>query len=447
MNAMYYQREMCRLLKKTSNEPDQASAPPRPSSALTQDENKNVERMNLDNNLTTEEHKPNNFETMNHNLPSITEGCSDELSTKAKNLCQIDEDFNLPVTQSTKPKPSSNAELLSNSLSTNDKETQKIKNNLRFAYSIWTFGHLNLLVRVTNCGLLYQRNKEGKGSLHPVNVFAKPEYQLMFGYEQITSSEASRWWIDSYLNPDSFCACARVNPVSSELLRVDVLSNAAIINMSLFNPTQPMKMVHNILNRLEKLLNPGSYILSHLSGDMHMCIYELLNEEEGAVEGKKASYDLHASHSQNNEFLVYYEKFIPWVPIDQNLFQEWHIAHERIPKNFPAVSSEELAKKQQANTSAGKKKKKGKKNKKKNATGKKTDKVPTKERGFENYAVSPKPSNIYRKRLRSGDWLTDENPEDDFKSDENYVTTETAIALRLRSRSNPVTYDDLEFDF
>lgn len=434
MNVMYYQREICRLLRNTPNKSDEASTPPRD---FTQKGNNDSEKMNLDKDLMTGEQK-----TTDRNLQTISESLSDELSTK-----NLGEDVNLTITPCAESTAtSSNADLLGNSLNNNDKKSENIAKNMRFSYSIWTFGNLKLLVRVANCGVLYQRNKEGKGSLHPVNVYAKPEYQLMFGYELITSSEASRWWVDSYLNPDSLCVCARIDPVSSELLRADVLSQAEIINMSSFNAAQPMKMVHNILTRLEKLLEPGRYILSHSSGDMHMCIYELVNGREGADEGKKASYDLHASHSRNDECLVYYEKFIPWVSLDPNIFHGWHIAHERIPMTFPAVSSAELAKA----PGGKKKKKKKKKGNKKKATAKKTCQEIThyQEKGSENLAVNAK-GGVYRKRLRSGDQFTNDNAGDGFNSEDTSCSTtlEAGIAQRLRSRTKPVSYDDLEFNF
>ena len=111
----------------------------------------------------------------------------------------------------------------------NNEQDLKTK-NIHCSYSLWTFGNLKILIRSTDNGLLYQSKEGEKGSLNPVNVFVKPEYQLPFGYEKITPSEASRMWT-SYINPNSLCVCARVDPVACELVRLDVLSQAAISNL------------------------------------------------------------------------------------------------------------------------------------------------------------------------------------------------------------------------
>jgi hypothetical protein len=303
---------------------------------------------------------------------------------------------------------------MSHSKGCNEKIDQTVS---QFSYSLWTFGHLNLLIRTSDCGLLYQANKIGKGSLHPVNVFVKPEYQLTFGYEQITTSEASRWWVNTYINPDSLCICARINPITAELLKLDILNQLDILTVSSFDPAKPMKTIHGILTRLEKLLNSGRYILSHSTQDMHICLYEVMDgEKDGKT--KKASYDLHFAHSK--EVLVEYEKYVPWVPIDPNIFLDWHIAYNRIPLTFPPVPENEMKKLQERNTNMGNKKaKKGKK-------GKKTKKTKK--------AVVTKGNKARAEREATID--------EQAKNEEDM-----GIAQRLRSRGRPVTYDDIDFDF
>ena len=290
-----------------------------------------------------------------------------------------------------------------------DNVDQKVS---QFSYSLWTFGHLSLLIRTSDCGLLYQANKTGKGSLHPVNVFVKPEYQSAYGYEQITTSEASRWWVNTYINPDSLCACARINPITAELLKLDILNQLDILALSSFDPAKPMKTIHGILTRLEKLLRSERYILSHSSKDMHICVYEVMDCENGE-KTKKASYDLHLAHS--NGLLVEYDRCVPWVPIDPNIFLDWHIAYHRIPLTFPPVPKNELKKLQDGNANMGKRTKKGKKGKNKKAVVAKGNKA-----RMEDKPTSDKQTN---------------NEKD------------MGIAQRLRSRGRPITYDDIDFDF
>ena len=293
----------------------------------------------------------------------------------------------------------------------------------QWTYGLWTFGNLNLLIRTSDCGFLYQANKTGKGSLHPVNVFVKPEYQLAYGYEQITISEASRWWINTYVNPDSLCICARINPVTGQLLKLDVLNQSNVLTLSSFNPAKQMKMIHGALTRLVKILRPGKYILSHSSKDMHMCVYEAMGGEKGG-KTKKVSYELHNAHSK--EILVEYEKYLPWVPVDPNIFLDWHIAHHRMPLTFPPVTKEELIKIQKKNVKfVNKKTKKGKKGK------------------YSKTGSTQKKDNVVNVETKAGKTF-DKSIQSD-KQEEN--EDEIGIAQRLRSKAKPVTYDDIDFDF
>jgi hypothetical protein len=358
--------------------------------------------------------------------------CEDNLEPCVENLGKdFGKDYGItPEKVNHKEDMSSDCDIMGQSTDC-DKINQPVS---QFTYSLWTFGNLNLLIRTTDCGLLYQSNKTGKGSLHSVNVFVKPEYQLTYGYEQITTSEASRWWVNTYINPDSLCICARINPITAQLLKLDVLNQSNILTLSSFDPAKPMKMIHGILTRLEKLLRSGKYILSHSANDMHICVYEVMDAEKGG-KAKKASYDLHLAHSK--EVLVEYEKYVPWVPIDPNIFLDWHIAYHRIPLTFLPVPKDELKKIQERNANIGKKKtkkgKKGKNTKASRAKGKGSGvNVESKPviKSFMNFKTSNKQSNQL------------------IQSDKQAVNQEDiGIAQRLRSRARPVTYDDIDFDF
>ena len=307
-----------------------------------------------------------------------------------------------------------------------DKRNHKVQN---FTYSLWTFGSLKLLIRTSDCGLLYQANKAGKGSLYRVNVFVKPEYQLTYGYEQITTSEASRWWVNTYINPDSLCLCARIDPVTAQLVKLDVFNQSNIQTLSSFDPAKPMKMIHGILTRLEKLLKPGKYILSHSAKDMHICVYEVMGDENSG-KTKNASYDLHLAHSK--EVLIEYEKHVPWTPLDPNMFLDWHVAHNRIPLTFPPVSRQELKKIQEKNVVAKKKKtKKGKKGKNNKAS---DDVGKLESKSLVRQSMNTRTSN---KKLK-------QSIQSDKKAEDK---TDLGMAQRLRSREKPVTYDGNDFDF
>ena len=375
VNAIIYRSKVCNILKESQ---DSQSVPPDICKSKTTVEKRNEldEAMLVDNDLVISEDRDcaiiHNSGNVHHKKePNSNSGTSDI------NGCE--------------------------------KINQKVS---QFSYSLWTFGHLSLLIRTSDCGLLYQANKTGKGSLHPVNVFVKPEYQSTYGYEQTTTSEASQWWVNTYINPDSLCACARINPITAELLKLEILNQLDILAVSSFDPAKPMKMIHGILTRLEKLLRSGRYILSHSAKDMHICVYEVMDCEKGG-KTKKASYNLHLA--QSNGLLVEYDKYVPWVPIDPNIFQDWHIAYHRIPLTFPPVPKNELKKLQERNANLGKKTKKGKKGKNKKAVVAKGNKA-----------------------------RMNEKPTIDKQTNNE---KELGIAQRLRSRGRPITYDDIDFDF
>ena len=399
-NIMYYHHKVCNVLRKPWDSHSQT---------VSDDKEEMQATMDLDNDLTVKE---------------------DHLEPRVENLQSCSKDDEVKVNMTCK-----NGNVIADEVKLTEFESKERKNKScqsltegQYTYSVWTFGSLNLLIRSQDCGLLYQSSKAGKGSLHAVNVFIKPEYQLTFGYEQITTSEASRWWINTYVNPDSLCVCARIDPATAQLLRLDVLNQSSILTLSSFDPAKPMKMVHGVLTRLEKLLQPGKYILSHSAKDMHICVYEVMDVEDGR-QGKKASYDLHRAHSNDREVLVNYEKYVPWVPVDPNMFLDWHIAHHRIPLTFPPVSKEELKKLQGQNAGVGRKNKKGKKTKTSGIKGKRNVKQTECKQ-----MVSTKMNKNQIKKL--------------FHSDEQAEKQEdTSISQRLRSGAVPVTYDDIDFDF
>lgn len=384
-NVMYYHRKVCGILRQPRDR--QLSDIGYTRTAVEKD---SEEAMDADGDLII---------------------CEDNFEPSKENLGDLGKDVDI-ISTNLNANENREGNQFATDLKCQDKGSNKTNH---FTYSLWTFGGLNLLIRTTDCGFLYQANKAGKGSFYPVNVFVKPEYQLIHGYEQITTSEASRWWLSTYINPDSLCLCARTDPVTAQLVKLDIFDQSNILTLSSFDPAKPMKMIHGILSRLEKLLKPGKYILSHSANDMHICVYEVIDDEKGG-KTKNASYNLHLAHSK--EVLLEYEKHVPWVPLDPNMFLHWQVAHNRIPLTFPPTTRQELKKIQEKNAVARKKKtKKGKKGKDDKTSGD-VGKLGNKSAG--------KHSMNTRASTRA------DNEKD------------LGMALRLRSR---VTYDENDFDF
>ena len=287
-------------------------------------------------------------------------------------------------------------------------------------YNLWKFGKLRILIR---CSVdAYREEARKQGTYLFFSVLPKLEYQCNFGHERLTFSEATRFWLHSYIRPKTKLLCGRINVFNSELLRLDELDINDISRVAVgFNPAQGMKMVFQVLQAFARLPE-GKYVFSHNLGEIHGCVYKSIGSSSG---NSRFAYDLHSSQ-RSPVIMNYTDAQIPWTAIDYNLFMPWQITGNRIPGTFPPVSDDELTKETRKLEEASKKS--SKKNKKINKAKKKKQRK----------ANKTDTSNGQRQSRNMGKL---------FASfyDTQPAERESEVFAVSRRASAPVTYDDIEF--
>ena len=292
-------------------------------------------------------------------------------------------------------------------------------------YTLWRFGKMKLLVQTSLDA--YKENSDKTNSYSFFSVMPKLEYQPRLGFARLSSSEASRFWLHSYLRPNTRMLCGRINVHTSELAKVEALELTDILNSGVaFNPAQRMKMVWQVLNGLSPL-SEGQYLLCHAPRDIHCCLFS------ESASAKRSGYDMHQAHSTPGEIAAVKETEIPWVALDTNRFLPQDIKHNRIPCTFPSVPAKVLAEIQAAEKPAKRSKSRNaaKRGKKKGGQAKSDVNMNT------DPASHPHVRNASRKTKKKT--KTGRRPGLDGGS------ASEADVLLSRRESAPITYDDIDF--
>ncbi|XP_031566884.1 uncharacterized protein LOC116301861 [Actinia tenebrosa] len=201
-----------------------------------------------------------------------------------------------------------------------------------FVYSLWKFGKFRLLIRSKLDAYKTDKNTKVQSFL---SVVAKPEFQWQFGYERLTPSETARWWLKTYIRPNTTVLCARIKRQNNEVLRVDEMTPPDVLSSgSAFNPAQGMKLVYQIFNSLAQLAC-DSYLLTHERFAIHCCLYK--NAQHSTTK-KKPELDINARYSKPITVVDFTSIDVSWSGIDTELFLAEHIEQKRIPATFPAVN-------------------------------------------------------------------------------------------------------------
>ncbi|XP_066301538.1 little elongation complex subunit 2-like isoform X1 [Branchiostoma lanceolatum] len=232
--------------------------------------------------------------------------------------------------------------------------TRPDKHNV--VYSLMSFGKLLLLVRSDLPAVCRATGGLFKWFAH---VRPKLEYQPDFGVEQLTPGEMCREWISTYIMPpDSRLIRVRINAFTSEVMLVEQLKHNQILDHRVhYSPGTAMKMLLSVLEKVQSL-PPGTFLLTHNPGDVHICIYQGLDSSAS----KKGAYDLHGAHQQAAAMPIT-ETRPPWVPLDPSIILPQHWQNGRVPATFEPRPPNPPPCKQwqpQAGKKKGKKKKKSK---------------------------------------------------------------------------------------
>uniref|UniRef100_A0A3Q3LEA2 Interactor of little elongator complex ELL subunit 2 n=1 Tax=Mastacembelus armatus TaxID=205130 RepID=A0A3Q3LEA2_9TELE len=165
----------------------------------------------------------------------------------------------------------------------------------------------------------------------PVHVLPKLEYQLSYGVECLTSSEACQLWTETLLHSSTVSYIAHINAHTSKLALLRKLPDDWKQNISCgFKPSKSVNILHHLLKKLTGL-DEGQYIIAHKAGEPFVT---LLKAATGRA--SRSAYNLQQVHSSVPQPPL--SGLVPWVPVDPAVVLPFHQEHSRVPCTFPPKS-------------------------------------------------------------------------------------------------------------
>ncbi|XP_072241970.1 little elongation complex subunit 2 isoform X2 [Leuresthes tenuis] len=233
-------------------------------------------------------------------------------------------------------------------------------------YKLYSLQDLLLMVR-SSVSLTHTRNVGSSQNQYvPVHVLPKLEYQLTYGVECLTSSEACQLWTEALLHSSTVSYLAHINAHTSKVALLRKLPDDWKQNISCgFKPSKSLNILHHLLKKLTGL-EEGQYLITHKAGEPFVT---LLKSSKGKV--SRAAYNLQQIHSSVPQPRA--SGLVPWIPVDPAVVLPFHRKHGRVPCTFPPKTFPKAAKvgpsncggDQKNNPNAQGNKKKGKKGKRK----------------------------------------------------------------------------------
>nr|CAB3262809.1 uncharacterized protein LOC100183534 [Phallusia mammillata] len=227
-------------------------------------------------------------------------------------------------------------------------------------YSLWSFGGKRILIRGTHHGYITVHHKKAPVKSR-VAIRTKLEYQANLGFEQLTTQDACKEWVDLYFRPPPVALLrCRVDPLKSKVVGTDVVKNLTALRTYFpatgFNDFKAKKLLTETFNRLSNpaAYPPGSYLLSHKSESADFIV------RKGGAPEKAVIYDLQREYATPGRRVFVTVKTVPYIPLDPDKQLPAHVKSKRLPMTFEPAPDLPGSK----NEGAKKKKNKGKKNKK-----------------------------------------------------------------------------------
>ncbi|TNN00483.1 hypothetical protein fugu_011729 [Takifugu bimaculatus] len=176
-------------------------------------------------------------------------------------------------------------------------------------YKLYSLHDLLLMVR-TSVALSHTRSVGSSENKHvPVHVLPKLEYQLCYGVECLSSSEACELWTEALLHSSTVSYTAHINAHTSKVALLRKLPDGWIHSISCgFKPSKSLNILHHLLKKLSGLAE-GRYLIVHKAGEPFVA---LMKEAGGKV--ARGSYNLQQVHSSVPRPPA--SGAIPWIPVD-----------------------------------------------------------------------------------------------------------------------------------
>ncbi|AWP08440.1 putative little elongation complex subunit 2 [Scophthalmus maximus] len=194
-------------------------------------------------------------------------------------------------------------------------------------YKLYSLQDLLLMVR-SSVSLTHSRKVGSQNQFVPVHVLPKLEYQLSYGVECLTSSEACQLWTETLLHSSTVSYIAHINAHSSKVALSRKLPDDWKQNISCgFKPSNSLNILHHLLKKLTRL-DEGQYLIAHKAGEPFVT---LLKAATGKV--SRGPYNLQQLHSSVPQPPA--SGLVPWIPVDPAVVLPFHQAHGRVPCTFP----------------------------------------------------------------------------------------------------------------
>ncbi|XP_072526929.1 little elongation complex subunit 2 [Salminus brasiliensis] len=194
-------------------------------------------------------------------------------------------------------------------------------------YKLYSLMDMLLMVRST-VDIAHPRHDQSTFRAVPVHVLPKLEYQLCYGAESLTHTEACLLWGEQLLHSSTASFIGRISAHTSKVVQLQELSADWIQSTSCdFKPARCLNTLHHILKKITSL-QEGRYLLGHKAGEAFVTIFK-------AIDGNKTSrsiYDLQSVHCGPP---IPLEAKVPWVPLDPFHIMPFHQKYNRPPCTFP----------------------------------------------------------------------------------------------------------------
>ncbi|XP_042608822.1 little elongation complex subunit 2-like isoform X1 [Cyprinus carpio] len=193
-------------------------------------------------------------------------------------------------------------------------------------YKLYSLLDVLLMVR-SSVDIAHPRHDKDTFRAVPVHVLPKLEYQLCYGAESLTHTEACQLWAEKLLHSSTVSFISRINAHTSEVAHMQMLPDDWIQNVTCdFKPTRCLNTLYHLLKKISSL-QEGRYLLVHKPREGFVTIFKASDETKAA----RGVYHLQNAHCGPPAV----SPGIPWVPLDPSCVLPFHQKHSRPPCTFP----------------------------------------------------------------------------------------------------------------
>ncbi|KAI2648253.1 Nuclear receptor ROR-alpha A [Labeo rohita] len=158
-------------------------------------------------------------------------------------------------------------------------------------YKLYSLLDVLLMVR-SSVDIAHPRHDKDTFRAVPVHVLPKLEYQLCYGAESLTHTEACQLWAEKLLHSSTVSFISRINAHTSEVAQMQKLPDNWIQNISCdLQPTRCLNTLYHILKKVSAL-QEGRYLLVHKPREGFVTIFKASDETKAA----RGVYHLQNAH-------------------------------------------------------------------------------------------------------------------------------------------------------